>query len=142
MVQQLKERYELYRQQARSAREEAPALGGFLGFGQDPRKDPCHTAFFRDIEKWVRDFVASEPDEAAVCQAARHILFAPTTCRGSDAYWFMFAAHGLCKDLIVLLNPQDCAALAAEYDREFPRRDRLDAQADIYKRLVKGAKRK
>lgn len=139
MLQQLKERYDRYAQEAGTVRENAKFGAGLLGFGSDPRKDPCHMAFYKDAQKWMTDFMAAAPDSREACQAAEFILSAPVAHRGEDAYWFMYAAHGLCLELIPLLNAAQCARLAELYDREYPRRDRMAVQKEVYKRLRKGA---
>lgn len=142
MLQQLSERYDQYIQQAQAVRDEAPLLSGFLGFGSDPRNDPCHKNFFRDVEKWTQQFIASDPEEEQVYAAVKLMLEAPVGKREHDSYWFLFAAQGLCRELIPMLNRQHCQELTEFYDREFPKRDRLDAQAAVYKALVRGAKGK
>ncbi len=140
MLQQLKDRYARYVQEAQTVRDEAPLLAGFLGFGADPKRDPCHMAFYRDAEKWMKDFLASSPSEGEAYAAVKFILSAPVGMREHDSYWFLFAAHGLCRELAPQLNQLHCQELVEFYDREFPRRDRMDAQTAVYKALVRGAR--
>lgn len=142
MLQQLKDRYDRYILEANTAREEAPAMAGFLGFGNDPRKDPCHMAFYRDLEQWTKDFRSTAPDGETVYQAVDWILSAPAQHREEPTYWFMFAAHGLCRELIPMLDGRQCAALAEAYDREFPKKVRLDVHKEVYKLLSRGASHK
>ena len=137
MLHQLEERYGRYVEESNKVRSEAKFGAGFLGFGNDPRKDPCHVAFYKDVEQWVKDFLAGAPCQEDVFQAAKLIVEAPAQHRDEDAYWFMYAAHGLCRDLIPLLNVDQRAELLEIYDREYPKRDRLAVQKEIYKLLSK-----
>ena len=142
MLQRLKDRYETYVQQSRAVRENASAMDGFLGFGADPRKDPCHVAFFQDVERWVAEFRQTEADAETVYAAVEFILAAPSQYKKEDAYWFMYAAQGLCKDLIPSLTKEHCKELAHMYDRDFPKKERFAAQDGVYKALSRGARGK
>lgn len=139
MLRQLQERYEAYDRETRELARKAPPSGGLFGLGEDPRKDPCHMRFYQDVEQWVADFRAAEPESREACQAVEWILMAAARRKGEPAYWFMYAAQGLCRELIGLLDPEDCARLRALYDGSYPRRDRLPVQKEIYKALRRGA---
>lgn len=135
MLRQLKERYETYGQEAQTVAKEASPFAGVFGWGEDPKKDPCHMRFYEAVEQWVKDFLAAGPDSAQAYEAARWILAAPAGREGEPTFWFMYAAHGCCRELIPLLTPEGCAALGKLYDASFPRRDRLPVQKEIYRLL-------
>ena len=81
-----------------------------------------------------------EPENAAVYEAARWILSLAQDNRDRDIYWYCYALHGLCGDLVARLNPDQCRELMAYYDANYPKRDRLPAQRNLYKQLRKGAR--
>lgn len=138
-MEQLKACYARYQQEAEKVTREASPMAGLLGFGEDPRKDACHMRFYEEVEQWVKDFLAAGPDRETAYQAARWILGAAADHAGEPVYWFMYAAHGLCKELIPLLSARQCAALRDLYEANYPRRDRLPVQKEIFKLLRKGA---
>lgn len=139
MVGQLKERYEKYVQDVAQVFAKAKPADGLFGWGDDPKNDPCHMAFYEDVEKWVKAFQAAQPEQAAVFEAVRFMLETPAAYRGENCYWFMYAAQGLCRELIPGLSGQQCAGLRNFYDDNYPKRDRMPVQKEVYKLLKKGA---
>ena len=137
MLQQLKERYTRYEETVKKVRENAPAAAGLFGLGDDPRKHPCHGEFYEDVGRWTADFLATGPDAQMAHQAVSWIIRAAAEHRDQEVYWFMYAAHGHCRDLIPLLSRTDCAELVRFYDDHYPRRDRMPVQKEIYKLLKK-----
>ena len=115
-------------------------MDGVFGWGDDPRKDPCHMQFYEEAERWLTAFAAQKPDRDAAFAVVRFVLEAPAARRESHCYWFLYAAHGLIRELIPMLDADQCARLRDYYDAEFPKRDRLPVQKDVYKRLKKGAR--
>lgn len=142
MLQQLRARYERYAEEAGRAAAKASPAAGLLGMGNDPRKDPCHMGFYEDVEQWVKRFLAAGPDADAAWQAARWMLSAAAEHRDQAAYGFMYAAQGLCREILPLISREGCADLAEFYDAAYPCRDRLPVQKEIYKLLCKGARKK
>ena len=63
MVQQLKEIYEKYVQAVAKVYKDAKPMDGLFGWGDDPRKDPCHMRFYENAENWVKTFAAADPSE-------------------------------------------------------------------------------
>lgn len=139
MLQQLKERYEKYAQDAAKVFAAARPGDGLWGWGNDPKNDPCHMAFYEDTERWVREFLAARPRQEAVFEAAQFILETPAAYQKEHCYWFMYAAQGLTREMIPLLTDGQCALLREFYDAHFPRRDRMPVQKEVYKLLKKGA---
>lgn len=141
-MQQLMTIYERYAQKAEEVRKKAPPTAGLFGMGDDPRKHPCHMEFYESVEQWVKDFMETSPGPEAANEAVAWIITQAAEHREKESYWFMYAAHGLCKPLIPLMSAGNCAALAAYYDDHHPRRERMPAHKDVYKLLKKGAGRK
>lgn len=141
MVQQLKDRYAKYTEDVAKVYKEAKPMDGLFGWGDDPRKDPCHMRFYEDVEQWAKAFLASGPDQAEVYEAVRFVLETPARYRESHCFWFMYAAQGLTRDMIPLLSASQCAVLRDSYDDRYPKRDRMPVQKEVYKLLKKGAGR-
>lgn len=142
MLQQLQERYGRYIEEANAVTADAPAMAGLWGFGSDPRKNPCHMAFYKDVEQWVQEFRASGPDSRILFQAVRWILCAAAEHRNQPAYGYLYAAQGLCRELIGLLTKEQCGELLAFYDAHYPRQDRMPVQQEVCKLLQKGSGKK
>lgn len=142
MVQQLKEIYEKYVQAVAKVYKDAKPMDGLFGWGDDPRKDPCHMRFYEDAQQWLEDFAASGVDWDEVFEVVCFVLKTPEKYRESHCFWFMFAAHGLTKELIPRLDGQQCAQLRDFYDEAYPKRERMPVQKDVYKLLKKGAGRR
>lgn len=136
----LKEIYENYYAKSAEVRSKAKPFAGIWGMGDDPRKDPCHQMFYDAAQEWTNAFAASGPDAAAALEAVRWILQAPLDHQGEDAYWYLYAAHGLVKPLIPRLGAADCKALAAWYDASFPKKARFPVQQEVLKLLKKHGK--
>lgn len=139
---ELKEIYRQYVLDYAQVRRKATPMDGLFGMGQDPRKDPCHMRFYEAVEQWVAAFAAERPEGEQAYLVVHWILAAPAEHTGKAVYWFMFAAHGLCRELIPLLSPAQCAELRMLYDENYPRRDRMPLQKEVYKLLRKGAEKK
>lgn len=142
MIEKLKQRYARYTEEARKVRENAKPLDGFLGFGNDPRNNPCHMAFYEDLQQWAKDFSASGPGEAEIYEAVRFLLETPAEFREEPCFGFMYVAQGLTREWIPRLTAAQCAFLRDGYDSRYPKRDRMPLQNEVYKLLKKGAGRK
>lgn len=142
MVQQLKEIYTKYVQAVAKVYQDAKPMDGLFGWGDDPRKDPCHMRFYEDAEQWTRDFLEAAPGQEEVYAAARFMLEAPAAHREQHCFWFMFAAQGLTRELIPQLDAAQCMQLRAYYDETYPKRERMPVQKEVYRLLKKGAGRR
>jgi hypothetical protein len=142
MLQQLEGIYEKYVQDVAKIYKDAKPMDGLFGWGDDPRKDPCHMRFYEETENWVAAFLAANPGGEDRYRAAKTIIESAAAYREKPCFWFMYAAHGLAKDLIGGLTPQQCGQLREFYDESYPKRDRMPVQKDVYKLLKKGAGRK
>ena len=140
MINELKGMYEDYLKESAEVRKKAPMFAGWLGLGSDPRKHPCHEAFYDATIAWTERFVASAPDHEQAMEVAMFELETPMQFRDYDAYWFMFVAIGNIRPLIPLLSKEDCQALVKRFDELYKKHDRMPLQVETYKKLVKAAK--
>lgn len=141
-MEKLKQRYEKYVEQALEIRKKAGPLAGIFGIGNGPQNDPAHVFFYEDVQKWVMDFLKTGPDGTACFEAARFLLCAPAEMGREDSYWMMYAAQGLARDLLPRLTAENCAWLLGFYDANYPARDRMPVQQELYKQLKKRARSK
>ena len=139
-MERLKEIYGKYVQTVAKVYKDAKPMDGLFGWGDDPRKDPCHMRFYEDAEAWVTEFAASGPDREAAYAVVSFLLRTPQAYREKHCFWFMFAAQGLSRELIGLLDAGQCAELRTFYDEAYPKRERMPVQKEVYKLLKKGAK--
>lgn len=139
MIQKLKDIYQKYDEEIRAVKAKAKPTDGLFGMGDDPRNNPCHMRFYEGVGQWVKDFLKTGPDVKSALEAARVIIEAPAAHRDGPTYWFEFAAHGLCKDLVGVLDAAGCRELKEFYDHNYPKRDRMPVQDQVYKLLKKGA---
>ena len=137
---ELREIYETYTQTVAKVMANASAFDGIWGWGDDPKKNPCHMEFYEAVEQYLRRLLESQPSETALFEAADWIIRTAADHRGAATYWYMFAVHGLCRDLVPLLTPEHCASLRDFYDDQYPRFDRMPVQKELYKSLKKRAK--
>lgn len=139
-MEQLIEIYEVYIQRSDKVLQDASAFAGVWGMGEDPKNHPCHMKFYKAVEAFLKNFLQTEHSEETVYEVTDWILRAPANHRDEAVFWYMFAAHGLCKPLIPLLSPDHCAVLRDFYDAHYPKFDRMPVQRDLYKLLKKRAK--
>ena len=140
MINELKTLYENYLKESHEVRKKAPVFAGWLGLGSDPRKHPCHEAFYDATIAWTDRFVASQPTAEEAMAVARFELESPAVHREYDAYWFMWVAVGNIRALIPLLTKEDCKVLVKRFDELYRKQDRMPLQMETYKKLVKAAK--
>ena len=139
MLQQVRERYRQYDEEATQVRRKAAPGDGLFGFGNDPKKHPCHEQFYEDVGKWTKAFLATQPGPRESFEAARFLITAPKECSGKDSYWMMYAAQGWCRELVCRLDAEGCGKLRELYDELYPKRDRMPVHQELYKALKKGA---
>lgn len=141
-LEDLKTLYAEYIVTAEQVQRKAPALAGFLGLGNDPRKDRCHDEFFAAAEAWSAEFLAAEPSQAEATEAVRFILHAAHENSNTPAYWYLYAVQGVTRPLIPLLAEETCRELAHFYDEVYPAMDRPPVQREVYKLLQQYAGQK
>lgn len=139
-MEKLKQRYENYVEEAIAIRKKAGPLAGIFGLGNSPQNDPAHVFFYEDVQKWVRDFLKTDPGASDCFEAAKFILCAPAQMGQEDSYGMMYAAQGLARDLLPGLSAQHCAWLLEFYDDHYPKKERMPVQKELYKRLKQGTR--
>lgn len=139
----LKNRYEQYLREAEKARQKAGLCDGLFGMGNDPRKAPCHEAFYEYVARWVAEFLEGEPGPEACAEAAGWLLKLAQAHRGQkDVYGYLYAAQGHALPLIARMDRDRAGALLAWYEEAHPRRDRMPVQDGVCKALKKAARPK
>lgn len=140
MLTELQKLYDAYLREAENVRKNTPGMQGYMGMGNDPKQNPCHMAFYRNVEEWILRFLRSNPDSAQVYDAVFYILQAADSHRNTDAYWYYFAAQGLLKPLLPMLTAEDCRKLRCWYAEHYPKKERLPVHTDLFKILTKLSK--
>lgn len=140
MLTQLQTIYTDYAAAVKAVRKKARMFDGFLGMGKDPRNDACHDAYYQAVGAWVEEFLATEPAQDALTEAALYILETPTAYTGQECYWFMFAAHGHMRPMIPLLSKENCIFLGSRMEQLYKKHDRMPLQKEILKQFSKAAK--
>ena len=136
----LQQLYTDYLAEVVEVRRNAPRFAGIFGLGEDPRKHPCHTIFYNNVEKWVEEFLAAKPSRDAALETAWFFLEAPKKHEETESYWFMYVCIGFIRKLIPYLTAADCKALAERFNALYPRRDRMPVQQETFKMLQKASK--
>ena len=139
-MEQLKQIYENYVQAVAKVYKDAKPMDGLFGWGDDPRKDPCHMRFYEEAQAWITAFAGEAHTQQEMYEVVRFVLTEASRYRESHCFWFLFAAHGLVRELIGGLDREQCAGLRDFYDGHYPKRERMPVQKDVYKLLKKGAK--
>lgn len=139
-MENLRQMYADYTAEAEKVRKNASAFAGIFGLGDDPRKHPCHMAFYENAEKWVKGFVAAQPSRELALEAATFMLEEPKKFLNKEGYWFLYVCVGFIRELIPFLTAQDCADLAQRMNTLYPRRERMPLQQETFKLLQKAGK--
>lgn len=137
----LRARYEAYLDEVAELERKRKPGEGIFGMGGGPKNDPCHSRFAEELRGELASFAASEPEATAAEEALRYVLGQPESENvPQSAYWMLQAVHGLGLELIDRLEPGDAAALAASYEKNYPRRKRFPVQDQVLRELKRRAK--
>ncbi len=136
-MEQLQKLYADYLVQAQQVREKAPAWAGVFGLGDDPRKHPCHEAFYENAQSWLREFVVAQPSREQARLAAEFLLEEPGKYKNAEGYWFLYVCIGFIRELIPYLGKEDCRQLAQRMNSLYPKRERMPVQQQTLKQLQK-----
>ena len=132
-----------YEAQAEEAARRARPTDGMFGLRGGVKDDPCHSRFAEELRGLIAGYAASEPDPDETCEALLFLLEEPLRYQGEpSAGWMLHAVQGLALDLAPLLRPDAAAALAAAYEKDYPRSKRLPVQNELLKRLKHRARSK
>ena len=133
--------YRDYEARVEEAARRARPGEGIFGFRGGVKDDPCHTRFAEELRKLLADYAASRPDPDEACELLLFMAEEPLRYRGErSAAWMLLAVQGLAMDLTPMLRPDAAAALAAAYEKDYPRSKRLPVQNELLKRLKQRAK--
>lgn len=137
---ELRQLYTDYLEQARALEKNRRLGEGFLGFGRRPADDPCHLRFVEDVNRTVQ-IIAEEDDAETVAEALRWICDAPLRFPEEPAsvYWTLMAAHVGMLAGIPFLNRQDAKDLLEHYETTWPKKERMPLQQQVCKALKKAA---
>lgn len=136
MVTQLKTIYTDYAEITKAVRKKARAFDGIFGLGKDPRKDPCHEAFYDQVGAWVTEFLATEPTQDVLMEVAMYLVEVPAEYKNEECYWFMFAAQGHMKPMIGQLTPENRTQLKTRLEQLYKKMDRMPLQNELLKMLA------
>lgn len=133
----LKELYDVYRIKAYEVRKGAALFADFLGFGGGSKNHPCHDEFYYGVEKWVKEFAATQPDSASAAQVSLYLLEEPAKDKDACCYWFMYVCAGFIRELIPFLSKEDCGMLFDRMNELYKKRERMPVHEEVYKQLKK-----
>ena len=134
-TQQLQSLLTAYRADIDALEKTRRPTDGFLGFGKKPGDDACHEKLDQQAAALAAD-LAADPGSMETADMLR-LLFAA----GADeswpnyAHWWLLALQRHFLPLIPRLSQEERKALAADYDRLCPRRQRLPLQKQMAKAL-------
>ena len=140
-VGELRALYESYLRKAEEVEQGRKPFDGVFGLGRKPGDDLCHDRFVEEIEEWIRAFRDTMPDSVAAREVLEMMFHAPRDLPApQSAYWILMAVQGYGQMLIPQLSPQDAAELAADYEKTFPRRERMPVQKQLLAALKQAGK--
>lgn len=129
--------YEAYLDEFHRLEQSRRPLEGAFGIGNGPQNHPCHEKFAQDLERMLKDLSAQAPSSEQAGQVLRYIYCtAPLRWESETAvYWMMLAVQGLTDELIERLDTSTAKILCEEYQRLYPRYQRLPVQNRILSAL-------
>ena len=139
-MEQLIEIYERYIETAETVWEERPIWDGAFGICASTKDHPCHLEFYKNVERWVENFLKNAPARETAEQAIAYVLQTSQAQKGKLSYWPMYAVHGLMRPLVDFISPRCAGEMRQWYDENLPRKDRMPVHKDLYKKLKKREK--
>ena len=125
-----------YIEKSRSVIANSRPGDGLMGFGNDPKKNPCHMEFYESMERLINEMAASSPDPGEASSVAEILIKAPETISCPDmCRWTLVAARQLAIPLIPYVTPEAKAELKAWFNDFVPRRERLPVEKKLYSAL-------
>ena len=135
MLSQLIAYYDEYEKELEVLHKKASPTAGLWGMGNHPKDDRCNDIFYENVEKWVEEFLESNPTQTDAETATEWILKLAQIHRQDHTYWFSYAIQIHAEKLIPLIGQQKALELQNWYDEAYPKVERLPAHAGIYKLL-------
>lgn len=130
--------YEAYIAEVERLERERKPGEGIFGLKGGPADDPCHDRFVDQLRTLLGAFAseAHSPDELR--DALSYIYSVPLAHREPrSAYWMLIAVHGLTQALAEKLDPPSAQALRRQYEKDYPRWERLPVQRQLLELLKK-----
>ena len=137
MLEEIVRLYEAYLEEFRRQKKDRKLFDGVFGFRGGPQDYPCHEKFIQDLDGKLKELRSQNPGPAQTAEILRFIYCeAPARWESeSTVYWMILAAHSLTPDLIDCLDAPNAQALYDEYQKQYPRRQRLPIQTKILNAL-------
>ena len=133
--------YRNYIASAAKAEARSKPTDGLFGLGRDARGDSCHEDFYYELSGYLDRVAAEKPGAGETDAIVDFILGAPSEHRDDRLLFpIMFAAAGLAEKLAGFLDPADAGRLAVDFDRRFPKRERMPAQEKVLRALYDRAR--
>ena len=101
---------------------------GLLGFGRDPKRDPCHMEFYEAVGEAVGRMV-----QGGLAQEDRYITLTQPMRE---------AVQGHVRLLVPFLEPEAAREMSVWYGKAYPRRRRLPVQSQLFQELERRARRR
>ena len=128
--------YDAYIQKAAELEKNKKITDGLFGITKGPKDDPCHDQFAADLEDKLKALEDSGPGPDDVRGLLEFLYTIPLRHKDNNLVYWMFAAvHVLALDLVRFLTREDAKALYEQYNRDYPRWERLPAQKKTLKAL-------
>ena len=127
---------------AAKLREETASVKSVLGMRDREIYDAGHQSFDNAVENWVKDFAENNPAQEELWKALELLLFAAVGQEGKAAYWYLAAVQRHGSVLIPMLDEDNRGRLAAAFAEQYPVRQQLPMQKELYQLLMKNQKQK
>ena len=136
----LDQAFEQYRDDLGKAARKLKPTDGFLGFGHGLKDAHCHEAFDQKIGEIVCGTTPDTVDKQEAAAAVNRLLLNADECNWPDcAIWMLRAVQRHALPLIPRLAAEDAQMILKEYEKRYPRYDRLPVQREIIKALKKAS---
>ena len=140
-LEQLQELYAAYEPQAKDAKKKSSYFASVLGMANDHRNHPCHDQFYQGVSAVMQEFLTQSPSQQEAGAVLQWLLMTAADHKEQPTYWYLYAIHGFADPLIPLAEPELCRQLHEQYNKAYPRIERMPVQNNIYKALGKRAKK-
>lgn len=139
MMEQMSALYEAYDLQVEQLWKKSRVTDGMLGFGKDPRNDPCHMVFYERVEAWIDGFCGQNPQAAEAEEALLWMLETTATREKKECYGMMFAALGLARKLVPLLDQTGAERAFVRMGKLYPVHALMPVQEQLFRDLKRKA---
>lgn len=114
---------------------------GLLGFGRDPKRDPCHMEFYEAVGEAVGRMVQGGLSSGEAAEAAWFLMMLAQEDRYITLTQPMReAVQGHVRLLVPFLEPETAREMSVWYGKAYPRRRRLPVQSQLFQELERRAR--